>query len=174
MKTDHFKNVFLQRSTICQGQGVFAVRNIAQNEIVMPLTGPLLTYDQCIQLPPELYDKSLQIGANIYRGPSGDVDYFVNHSCDPNSYVSINDVLTLVTLRPIQRLEEIVFDYSTTMDEDHWEMDCTCGSSRCRGRVRDFKYLPEEIQQQYIALGIAPAYILEGLCQRKQLGLGFR
>lgn len=59
--------------------------------------------------------------------------------------------------------EEITWDYSTTMDEDKWEMDCVCQSKNCRKRIKDFKYLPKEIQQKYIKLGIVPDYILENL-----------
>ncbi|MBI2625395.1 MAG: hypothetical protein HYW70_03640 [Candidatus Nealsonbacteria bacterium] len=54
---------------------------------------------------------------------------------------------------------EITFDYSTTMDEDDWGMDCQCGSKSCRGRIRDFKYLPPDIQKKYLDLGIVPEYI---------------
>jgi hypothetical protein len=49
------------------------------------------------------------------------------------------------------------------MDEDEWEMDCICGSEKCRKRIRDFKYLPKSIQQYYAHLGIVPKYILEQL-----------
>jgi len=47
------------------------------------------------------------------------------------------------------------------MDEDEWEMDCVCKNKNCRRRIRDLKYLPKEIQQKYIELGIVPKYILK-------------
>ena len=69
----------------------------------------------------------------------------------------------LVAIMDIHEGEEITWDYSTTMNEDDWEMDCVCGSKNCRGRIRDFKYLPENVQQKYINLRIVPKYILENL-----------
>ena len=67
------------------------------------------------------------------------------------------------SIKDIKKGEEITWDYSTTMDEDKWEMDCVCQSKNCRKRIKDFKYLPKEIQQKYIKLGIVPDYILENL-----------
>lgn len=40
-------------------------------------------------------------------------------------------------------------------------MECNCGSELCRGKVRDFKYLPVAIQQKYLDLGIVPEYIVK-------------
>lgn len=97
-------------------------------------------------------------------GPSGKLDDYVNHSCDPNSGLVINNInVILIAIRNIKKLEEITWDYSTTIDEDEWEMDCNCRSNICRGRIGDFKYLPEDIQRRYIKLGIVPNYILESL-----------
>jgi len=97
-------------------------------------------------------------------GPSGGLDDFFNHPCNPNSGLKIqNGKAILVAIKNIKSGEEITWDYSTTMNEDDWEMDCVCGSKNCRGRIRDFKYLPENVQQKYINLRIVPKYILENL-----------
>ena len=69
----------------------------------------------------------------------------------------------LVAIKNIQKGEEITLDYSTTMDEDDWELDCQCPSKNCRKKIRDFKYVPKEVQRRYIILGIVPKYILEHL-----------
>ena len=85
----------------------------------------------------------------------------INHSCNPNSgLVFKKNKIMLTAIRTIRKYEEITWDYSTTMDEDEWEMDCLCGNKNCRKRIRDFKYLPRRIQQKYIKLGIVPKYIL--------------
>lgn len=65
-----------------------------------------------------------------------------------------------MAIKDIEKGEEITWDYSTTMDEDIWEMDCNCGSKKCRKRIRDFKYLPKEIKERYVKLGIVPDYNL--------------
>ncbi|MBI2670644.1 hypothetical protein HYX18_01530 [Candidatus Woesearchaeota archaeon] len=58
---------------------------------------------------------------------------------------------------------EITFGYSTFMDENGWEMDCNCESKNCRKRIKGFKYLPKEIQQRYLTLGIVPEFIIKEL-----------
>lgn len=103
----------------------------------------------------------MQIGKNVYMGPSGGLDDLVNHSCNPNSGLMIQGKRAiLVAIKNIRKSEEITMDYSTTMDEDDWEMDCKCQSKNCRKRIRDFKYLPKETQQAYMVWGIVPKYIL--------------
>lgn len=49
------------------------------------------------------------------------------------------------------------------MNEYDWEMSCACLNKNCRKIIRDFKHLPEKIQQKYIDLGLVPKYILESL-----------
>lgn len=83
---------------------------------------------------------------------------FVNHSCNPNAGLRET---TLLALKDIYRDEEITYDYSTTMNEDFWTMRCDCRSPRCRGEVKDFKYLPEHVQERYLALGIVPEWLRE-------------
>jgi hypothetical protein len=69
----------------------------------------------------------------------------------------------LHALRPIQTGEEICFDYSTSMGEENWTMKCECGSSQCRGIVRDFKLIPVLYQHRYIMLGVVPDFLLPGV-----------
>ncbi|HZZ43123.1 MAG TPA: hypothetical protein VFE58_09305, partial [Tepidisphaeraceae bacterium] len=64
----------------------------------------------------------------------------------------------LVAIRDIEEGEELYFDYSTTMDEDDFEMVCRCGTKGCRGVVRDFKHLPGELKKRYVGLGVVPGY----------------
>lgn len=79
------------------------------------------------------YDRYIQVGEDKYLGPSGDFDDFINHSCDPNSGIQIKGKkVVLLAIKDIKQNEEITWDYSTTMDEDDWEMDCQCGCLKCR------------------------------------------
>ena len=123
----------------------------------MQYVGPLLKYEQTS--PTTL---AVQIGPDLYIGASGKADDFVNHSCDPNAGLLIDGThVRLVAIREIAQGEQITFDYSTTMDEDDFEFDCRCGSPACRGRIRDFKYLPAELRFRYFRLGIVPKYNLQ-------------
>src|SRR4051812_40639227 len=117
------------------GRGVFATEPIPAGTVLMQFTGPLLRYDQTT--PQTL---ALQIGPDQYIGESGGADDCVNHCCDPNAGLIIRGTdVRLIALRDIPADEQVTFDYSTTMDEDDFEFDCLCGSSICRGRIRDFK-----------------------------------
>jgi hypothetical protein len=76
---------------------------------------------------------------------------YLNHSCDPNSYVqSKGHWRYLIALRAIQSGEEITIDYSINgCGDDTWQ--CHCGSPRCRHTVfGDFFRLPRELQVEYL------------------------
>lgn len=139
------------------GRGVFARTDISHASLLLRYHGPLLPYEQTS--PQTL---AVQIGPDLYLGASGDLDDCVNHSCEPNAGLVIRspENVTLIALRDIAAGEEIFFDYSTTMDEDDFEMPCSCGRETCRGLIRDFKHLPMELRQKYAALGIVPEYNL--------------
>ena len=144
------------------GKAVFASKHFKKWEKIIEFKGKLFT---CEELPApynEVEDHYVQIDKNLYLGPSGGFDDFINHSCNPNSGLFISGKKVILSpIRNIKKGEEITWDYSTTMDEDDWEIDCTCGSKKCRRRIKDFKYLPKKLQQKYIQLGIVPRYVLE-------------
>jgi SET domain-containing protein len=166
---------------VCQSEinnrGIFATRDFKKNEPITTLRGRLVTYQKLKtnsgiieeayysetnkQVPPyfrRFEAHYIQIGKNLYVEPL-EYDFFINHSCDPNSgYKIIGKKGILIAIKPIKKGEEIVCDYSTTMYKDGWEMDCTCGRRNCRGRIRDFNYIPKKLQQRYIQLGIVPRY----------------
>jgi len=78
---------------------------------------------------------------------------FINHSCDPNTYVkTIDGVRWVIARRPIAPGEEITFDYSINSSGDTvWT--CHCGSPRCRRQVHsDFFHLPPDLQREYFPL----------------------
>ncbi len=77
-------------------------------------------------------------------------DRNVNHSCDPNAWVSYEGGgCYLVARRDIAAGEEITCDYNINIaDGTGWP--CKCGAARCRGGVAgDFFRLPSEWQREY-------------------------
>jgi uncharacterized protein len=146
----------LRVGTGVAGRGVFAIEAIPRGAKLLDYSGPILTYSQTT--PQTL---AVQIGPDRYLGASGEMDDFVNHSCDPNAGLVIDEAaVTLFAIRDIAACEEIYFDYSTTMNEDDFEMPCHCGSARCRKLVRDFKHLEPALKRRYAELGIVPEYNL--------------
>ncbi len=144
------------------GKGAFANKNFEKGEIIFEFHGQFFTFESLPTPYDEVEDHYVQIGKDLYMGPSGGTDDFFNHSCDPNTGLKIKDKrVFLVAIKNIAKDDEITWDYSTTMNEDDWEMDCQCGSKNCRGHIRDFKYLPPDVQEKYLELGVVPKYIAE-------------
>ena len=144
------------------GKGVFTTQAISIGNEVLQFGGSVVGSEELpIPYSPE-NDYYLQIGKEIFLGPSNGIDDYVNHSCCPNTGVFFDSgVIKLVAIIPISSGNEITFDYSTTMDNSRWEMDCACSSVNCRHKIRNFVELEAEIQAKYIQLGVIPDYILQ-------------
>jgi len=150
------------------GRAVFANKTFDKGEQIIEFKGKLFTYDTLPTPYNEVEDHYIQIDDDLYLGPSANLDDFFNHSCNPNSGLKIEGKkVFLVAIKDIKKGEEVAWDYSTTMDKDDWELDCMCESKNCRKRIRDFKYLPKELQQKYIKLEIVPEYITKNLKQNQ-------
>jgi SET domain-containing protein len=66
------------------------------------------------------------------RGGNG--THYINHSCEPNSYMKIlYDHILFIALRHIESGEEITIDYESTLHSD--KKRCTCGAPTCRGTI---------------------------------------
>lgn len=137
------------------GMGVFCIAALKKGERIFDFTGTVIIFEE----PLSQYKNeghAVQIGRNSYIMPQG-FGYYINHSCDPNSAVS--GATGLVALRDIEPGEEVCFDYSTAMEDDGWTMQCLCGSPHCRGVIKDFKYLPLELQRHYLQLNAVAPFV---------------
>lgn len=142
------------------GKGVFTTVRIEPGEVVARFGGPVKRGAELASGWEE--DHALQIGPDLYLGPSGGLDDLINHSCDPNGGIRIEGPkVEFVAIRVIHPGEELTFDYSTTMSKDRWRMVCRCGASGCRGLVREFRFLSAAVRARYASLGIVPAYVLD-------------
>lgn len=137
------------------GRGLFSKEDINKGENIFNFTGKLINFKQTLEATDNFGDP-LQIGKDLYISLEEPMR-FINHSCNPNTGI-INDI-TLIALRDIQKGEELYFDYSTSMDEDHWVMQCMCGEANCRKIIKDFKYLPLPAKQKYLNLNIVQKFI---------------
>lgn len=141
MRVPDMVKVILESSG-AHGKGVFACAPIAQGECIMTFSGAEFSRAQV-----DFDDYHLQIGEDVYLGPSRGLDDYVNHSCQPNS--GFYRGLDLVALRDIAPGEEVTWDYSTAIDEqDFAGFPCCCGAPLCRGQVLSFRYLPAVVQQR--------------------------
>lgn len=155
-------DLYLGRNAL--GHAAYAGRNFAVGDLVAQFSGDICSAEDLPEISSPEDDRYMQVGRSVYMGPSGWFDDYCNHSCDPNAGVAdVDGSMWLIAIRPIEAGDEIVWDYSTTMDEDDWEMDCRCGSPACRGRIRDFKHLELGLQLKYVSLGIVPDFVLQSV-----------
>lgn len=151
---NNFDKIYIDNC--CFGKGVFAKQLIKKGEIILKFTGDIINFEKAVTKEAKYLGDPLQINKKLYINLE-EPGRFVNHSCSPNAGIKKDSVL--VAIKDIYVGEEIFFDYSTTMDEDHWTMKCGCGNKNCRKIVEDFKYLPAKVKQAYLDLKIVQKFI---------------
>ena len=142
-----------------KGNSVFSTTLIKKGNRILNFYGSRFKLSE---IPKSSYDYYLQVDRNEYIGPSNKIDDFINHSCEPNAYVVIDNTAWLKALRDIMPNEEITFDYSVTSTEsfDTFKLDCYCGSPICRKIISGYNTLPTSKKSEYEKLGIVPKYQL--------------
>ena len=76
----------------------------------------------------------------------------VNHSCDPNCGIHLNDMggHDFIALKDICKDEEVTFDYAMeNFTIDHFPNKCMCGSRNCRISITGWKDLPNNKRSEY-------------------------
>lgn len=145
------------------GQGVFALAGIPARDPVLCFGGPLFRRFE------EMEDQHhfIQLGPGLFLGPSGEVDDYINHSCQPNCGLRLEGgELTLVAIETIAPGEELTFDYATCVGpEDPSLMPCGCGAPACRG-VISARSLSEQDLLRYGALGVLPEFVAQAAQSR--------
>jgi len=129
--------------------GVFASEDIQKGEIVFSKWN-----DSCVKLKREevnrlpepyktIFEKySTELEEFTYVGPyenedvSSQIDYFINHCCDPNVWM-INDE-DVAARRDIKAGEQVTIDYATFIINEFESSrieECLCGAKSCRGEL---------------------------------------
>ncbi|HKZ04300.1 MAG TPA: SET domain-containing protein-lysine N-methyltransferase [Methylomirabilota bacterium] len=139
------------RPSPIQGMGLFAAEPIARGEVVAVKGGHVLTRPQWAALEPSLGPAEIQLTEDLVIAPVTAEErhgamLYTNHSCDPN--IAIRGQIALVAMRDIEAGEELTHDWATTDDGDY-EMECRCGSLRCRGVVTGKDWMKPELQARY-------------------------
>lgn len=141
-------------------QGVFTTVQLPSNLPVLEFGGDFFTKEN-LKHEPKMY---LQVGPNLYLGPSGKIDDYVRHSCSPNCGLSIvGGRAILYSMYIIQPNTEITFDYSTSSTEsrDEWTLNCLCGKANCRKKISGYQYLSAEERKLYQDKDVLPLFIKE-------------
>lgn len=151
----------LQKIKNSENLSIITNQTIASGEKIIQFKGALFDIssvaNETLLTPAD--DRYIQIGPTTLMGPSGEFDDYINHSCEPNSGVrKINNEWWLVAIKNIEVGQEITWDYSTTMYNDDWQMNCDCKAAHCRKIIKEYKTLPNKIKKKYEMLGIVPEY----------------
>jgi uncharacterized protein len=141
------------------GKGLFATQNIPFGTAISSIKGQHISFKQTLLLG-EKESHCIQIGVNEYIFCEPPFLYS-NHSCNPNCGISAN--LELFALTNLTTDQELFWDYSTSMLERHWTMNCFCGSERCRKIISDFDLLPLQLQEKYLRMNIVLPFIIDEL-----------
>src|SRR5919205_2427809 len=133
-------------------KGLYAGKDIIAGAVIFVLKGRITSRGNkySIQL-----DRDKHLDFPLIRKPNDDLDYawqYVNHSCDPNGYVNAAEY-TFCALRNIRKGEEITFNYLTTEYEMAAPFRCECGSAKCFGLIRGYKFLTAD--QEILAADFA-------------------
>jgi uncharacterized protein len=135
------------------GKGLFATERIQRDAVVMIWGGTLYTRQdleniRAGKLKVEEFSYSFIDEDLLIAAPPDGLDYFVNHSCDPNVWMSNN--LSVVARRTILPGEEITGDFAVWEAEPNYVLDpCRCGSPLCRGRMTGNDWMLPELQERY-------------------------
>jgi hypothetical protein len=144
------------------GKGLFAKENIVAGTFICDITGNKLKFaDTVILNDKESYTLQIDFDKYIFCEPPF---LYSNHSCNPNCGVVSGQ--KLFALKNIKKGEELFWDYSTSMLERHWTLQCACGEKNCRKVITDFDLLPQKIQSRYLQLNIVFPFILQFINQQ--------
>ena len=144
------------------GTAVFSRVTYPAGTVIFEVTGDIVYKSDLQSVPVAKADNYIQIGKDFYLGLSGQVDDYVNHSCNPNCYVRIVGARAFfTTLYQINAGDEITYDYSTTCNEtrEEWSWPCRCGLFTCRKIISGFQYLDEKRKEEYRKQNIIPDYL---------------
>ncbi len=132
------------------GVSLVATRKIETGEVVWILDEPTYAWAEVESWNEERREAfdwyGFQCGVDRYSLPEG-LSREMNHSCTPNLWW--DGSTTLVANRDIEAGSEVTYDYSTCEVAQDFELKCSCGSPRCRGKISNRDYLDPAWQRQY-------------------------
>ena len=144
----HDDRPFEVRASAMHGQGAFATRPIAEGTRIIEYAGERITPAEMHRRYPDtpgsthhtflfMIDDDVVVDAGV----DGNDARWVNHCCEPNCDVVVDDGrLWIEAIRDIAPGEELCYDYAFVLPERHTpaakrRYPCHCGAPRCRGTI---------------------------------------
>lgn len=116
------------------GKGAYAVQQIPARKKIGDLGGVIVTMKEAMKLIRDLKVISMvelddELALNASANPNN--MRFINHSCDPNTYMRVmKNRVEFYALRNIRKGEELSCDYGET--HHNGKLPCRCGAVNCR------------------------------------------
>lgn len=139
---------FVVRSSAVHGRGAFARVAIPAGTRLIEYAGRRLTPAQAEALYPDddgtaphTFLFAIDDDVVVDAGVGGNAARWLNHSCDPNCDVVVEDGrLWVETIRDVAPGEELAYDYGLTLPTRHTpaakrRFPCRCGAAACRGTM---------------------------------------
>ena len=148
------------RESKIHGRGLFAIADIAKNEIVAVKGGHIVDGKALRErITPLLGPVEIQIGDDLFITPVSDEErelsmLYLNHSCDPN--LGVRGEITFVAIRDLRAGEELTHDWAMT-DDDDYSVECNCGVANCRQILTGKDWQLWNLQERYA--GYFSAYL---------------
>ena len=139
----------LKKSKI-HAYGVFATENIPKGKKIIQYIGEKISKkegDRRSERRIKRYLNSKVTGSvyifelnkryDIDGSPKYNKARFINHSCNPNCEVEIeNSEIWIKSIKKIKKSDELSYDYGYEFDEDDYkDHKCKCGSRNCIGYI---------------------------------------
>jgi uncharacterized protein len=142
------------------GRGLFAIADVAQNEIVAIKGGHIVDRKTLRdKITPVVGPAEIQIDDHFFIAPVTEEEreasmLYSNHSCDPN--LGMRGEITFVGMRDVRAGEELTHDWAMT-DDDDYSLKCNCGASNCRQILTGKDWQRPDLQRRYA--GYFSAYL---------------
>ncbi len=145
----------IELRAVTGGLGVFARESMAAGEVLLAL-GHVFVEQRARH--------TIQLDARCHQAGTGEIDDYLNHSCDPNCALNF-ERLELHARRPLAAGEELSFNYLSS----EWDMAapfrCECGATNCVGEVRGLRHLEPAAQELFASL--ASPYLRRCLAEQR-------
>ena len=125
------------RKSKIDGTGCFATVAFRKRRKIAELTGERVSRVEAARRmrgKERLHICAIDSYWGIDSSVGGNAAQFINHSCQPNSFVRImHGRIIFFALRDIEAGEEITLDYIESYHSN--DKRCACGASGCRGTI---------------------------------------
>jgi SET domain-containing protein len=145
-----------------RGHALVASETVEEGTVVERLEGRVSSY---AKIPEAEIQNAFEAGDDRWMVPQSAARH-INHSCDPNCYISTN--LDVITLRKVHKGEEITIMYNEVTVEKYmssaavlpkWDdrrsFDCCCTAPKCLGRIdRYIVPIPHDPNSKGLRMGL--------------------